>query len=651
MTVVYRNCLSIFLAAFLVFTSCVTLLVAAPELFAQSGNTKVELTAEERGFLKGKQFRLGIDSSRPPFEFIDEKGHYKGMSAEFILELARRLDLDIIVQKDMKWKEAVESTKTGGVDIIPKITPSDERRKFLLFTKPYTTNPSVIVAQHDRKINGLSDLNGLKTGVVKGLIIESRLKTEHPELSLVQLPDVETALRELSTGNIDALIDNLGTVAYNIDKIGLSNLEIVSPTPYTHDLAVGVRKDMPLLASALDKALQSMTEQEKRQIKDRWVAVKVQTGINWRKLWPVALAITCLIIFFILWNRQLRNAVLQRKHAEAELKKYTESLERSSLIKSEVAAISADIQSSQSLEEMSEKLLSHITPLINADYGVLYVYYKDEGLFKAAGSYGYERDLSGGSFAPGQGFVGQCALDKLPINIDAPAKDYINITCGFGKLSPVCVTIQPVIHSGTVTGVIELAGLSPFVPDYQFIIDELMPVVAMNLVIIERNLNTQRLMELTNKQKEQYQALFEFMQDAVMTLAPPQWMFTSANPATLKLFRVQSEEEFVKLGPWNLSPEYQPNGQLSSLKAQQAIMLAMELGYHFFEWTHTTIDGTSFPATVMLTRVELGDSVFLQATVRDITEQKRMAEELQRLREQLKQSGSSGQCNSEGEIK
>jgi PAS domain S-box-containing protein len=382
-----------------------------------------------------------------------------------------------------------------------------------------------------------------------------------------------------------------------------------------------------------------MTEQEKRQIKDRWVAIKIQSGFNWRRLWPVALAITGIITFFVLWNRRLRSAVLQRKRAEAELTEYTQSLLRSSLIKSEVAAISAEIQSSLSFEEMSQKLLSHVAPLLNADYVVLYVYHKAEGVFMAAGSYGYEHNHRGGSFTPGQGLIGQCALDKLPINIDAPAKGYINITCGFGKLNPVCITIQPVIHGNTVTGVIELAGLNPFVKDYQSIIDEL----------IERNLNTQHLMEAANKQKEQYRALFEFMQDSVMTLAPPQWMFMSANPATLKLFRVPSEEEFIKLGPWDLSPEYQPDGQPSSVKAQQTIMLAMELGYHFFEWTHKTIDGTSFPTTVMLTRVELGDSVFLQVTVRDITEQKRMAEELLRLKQQLKQFGSSEHGNCEGE--
>jgi len=49
------------------------------------------------------------------------------------------------------------------------------------------------------------------------------------------------------------------------------------------------------------------------------------------------------------------------------------------------------------------------------------------------------------------------------------------------------------------------------------------------------------------------------------------------------------------------------------------IETAMESGSHFFAWTHQTIDGNVFPATVLLTRVQLGGELGLQATVRDIT--------------------------------
>ena len=58
------------------------------------------------------------------------------------------------------------------------------------------------------------------------------------------------------------------------------------------------------------------------------------------------------------------------------------------------------------------------------------------------------------------------------------------------------------------------------------------------------------------------------------------------------------------------------------------IETAMREGSHFFEWTHKRIDGQEFPATVLLTRVEQAGKVIVQATVRDITAQKRAEEAL-----------------------
>ena len=124
--------------------------------------------------------------------------------------------------------------------------------------------------------------------------------------------------------------------------------------------------------------------------------------------------------------------------------------------------------------------------------------------------------------------------------------------------------------------------------------------------------------------------LFLGSSDAVMTLAPPAWKFTSCNPATVRIFGVKDEAEFTAMGVCNVSPEMQPDGQISSEKAM--IEAAMRDGSCFFEWTHIRASGQAFPATVLLTRTEVAGQAVLQATVRDITAQKR-AEEMIRLDE------------------
>lgn len=145
------------------------------------------------------------------------------------------------------------------------------------------------------------------------------------------------------------------------------------------------------------------------------------------------------------------------------------------------------------------------------------------------------------------------------------------------------------------------------------------------------------LYDITNRKKSEkalresearYKALYECSRDAIMILAPPTWKFIAGNQATLELFGAQNEEEFITKGLWDVSPEYQPDGQLSSEKAKDMMEKAMKEGSNFFEWQHMKADGKEFHATILLTRVDLEGRELLQATVRDITESKQTLESL-----------------------
>ena len=128
--------------------------------------------------------------------------------------------------------------------------------------------------------------------------------------------------------------------------------------------------------------------------------------------------------------------------------------------------------------------------------------------------------------------------------------------------------------------------------------------------------------EMESKEKK-YRTLFDFSRDALMTLAPPEWKFTSANEAAVKLFEAGDEATLIAKGPGETSPGNQPDGELSSAKAKRMIEKAMDEGSNFFEWEHRTFKGKVFPATVMLSKIEIEGEERLQATVRDCTEQKK----------------------------
>jgi len=137
--------------------------------------------------------------------------------------------------------------------------------------------------------------------------------------------------------------------------------------------------------------------------------------------------------------------------------------------------------------------------------------------------------------------------------------------------------------------------------------------------------------------EERFRTLFNSSRDAIMTLEPPSWRFTAGNPACLTMFGIKDEQELTSLGPWEVSPDRQRDGQLSVEKAKEMIETAMREGSHFFEWRHKRLGGEEFPATVLLTRVEIGSHTFLQATVRDVSSQKQTEETLRASEEKFRQ--------------
>jgi hypothetical protein len=115
-----------------------------------------------------------------------------------------------------------------------------------------------------------------------------------------------------------------------------------------------------------------------------------------------------------------------------------------------------------------------------------------------------------------------------------------------------------------------------------------------------------------------YKLLYDTSNDALMTIDPPNWKFTSANPATIRLFNVKDEKQFLSLTPSDLSPEKQSDGKLSRSKAKKMIQKAMKDGINSFKWIHKTYKGKIFNANVLLSKVKEKDRTFLQATVRKI---------------------------------
>jgi len=100
------------------------------------------------------------------------------------------------------------------------------------------------------------------------------------------------------------------------------------------------------------------------------------------------------------------------------------------------------------------------------------------------------------------------------------------------------------------------------------------------------------------------------------------------NKKTLEIFGFESKEEYEK-NFFELSPEYQPDGRFSADTVKNYLNDTIKKGNMTLEWMHQFQNGDPLPVEVNLTRVNLGNNIFIAAYLRDLREQKRMMLEIE----------------------
>lgn len=136
-----------------------------------------------------------------------------------------------------------------------------------------------------------------------------------------------------------------------------------------------------------------------------------------------------------------------------------------------------------------------------------------------------------------------------------------------------------------------------------------------------------------------YRKLYELSRDGIMLVGEEG--FIDCNQAALDMFKCPTLALFCSKHPSEFSPLYQPCGGLSSELSRQRIQTAMEEGHCRFDWMHQRLNGEEFFAEVLLSPAKWGGLDVLQGVVRDVSERKKMEQELRLAKETAEQSNKA----------
>jgi HAMP domain-containing protein/CheY-like chemotaxis protein/signal transduction histidine kinase len=178
-------------------------------------------------------------------------------------------------------------------------------------------------------------------------------------------------------------------------------------------------------------------------------------------------------------------------------------------LKTNLAKFTNMLQGQRDLTTVGRLLLSELTPLVNAHQGVIYQVEGEEKQSALNLLSAYADDGANGhpqTLLPGQGLIGQCALDKRRMLITDMPESTVPISSALLKVAPRNNIVLPVLFESQVKAVIELASVQEFTALQTMFLEQLTTSIGIVLNSIEATMQTEGLLKQSQQLAGELQA-------------------------------------------------------------------------------------------------------------------------------------------------
>jgi len=257
-------------------------------IFSNKNKKKSLLNSYERQYLDINRFiSMCIDPNWMPIEKI-KNGIHIGISADYIKILEDKLKTSIKLIPTKTWSESLNFSKNRKCDIFSLILETPERKKFLNFTKPIFEIPLVVATGLEVPfIENIAQLKNKDIGIVKGYAYFKFLKSKYPDINFIEVENIAEGLSKVKKENLYGFIDSLITIGHHIQNDYIGQLKITGKFKESLKLSMATRNDRPILNSIFNKAIETISEEEKQNILNKWVTINYEKKVNYSYIYMI----------------------------------------------------------------------------------------------------------------------------------------------------------------------------------------------------------------------------------------------------------------------------------------------------------------------------------------------------------------------------
>lgn len=197
----------------------------------------------------------------PPMGF-KENGEITGFDIDIAKAVGEKLGVDIeFVYID--WDAKVLELEAGNIDLIWNgLTITEDRKKEILFSKPYFNNRIVILTLKDSMINSINDLAEMNVGVELQSSGQSALESSvvfESIKEMVKYTTITEAVLDLKAGGIDAIVADEIFARYAVSK-EVDAYKIPDDVFNSENYGIGFRLEDVALRDKIDQIIDELAE-------------------------------------------------------------------------------------------------------------------------------------------------------------------------------------------------------------------------------------------------------------------------------------------------------------------------------------------------------------------------------------------------------
>ncbi|HTA21246.1 MAG TPA: ATP-binding protein, partial [Polyangia bacterium] len=347
------------------------------------------------------------------------------------------------------------------------------------------------------------------------------------DVFLEQLAGASTALDAAQAGALRAALD-----AYTRAAAALSRRLIAGETG---EPLVAAMADMQERRSRVAELIRATTALDRGELTNAFRVTARALESNARLRTEVCVVCFALVLFMSLWlgrgvvrslasltsglgrfgegdftkpvvvegDDELAEVARRANEMAANLRRLSAERDHATWLKAGQAGLASELHGELEPGEVATRAVRFLARALDAPAGALYAS-DDQGTLRLAARHALADD-SGDvppSFRPGEGLVGQAALQEGLTIVADPPPGYLRVRSGLGEAAPRALVLLTLAHAGRVTGVLELAVFKPWSEASSELLTAVRDTVAIALVVARARTAARELLAATQRQAE-----------------------------------------------------------------------------------------------------------------------------------------------------